>query len=284
MPPAYPEWLDQGQALPIRWFDAMREGDASRLESRLDTLSASDAYLEALYLAGEESVRQLASILLIRRLKVPARSGAVPEARRAPAILRGLAALPVGTSEDRLGLVLLEESIQLNREGRYDESEARLNLILERVPGHRIAMGNLAGIRASQGRPQECRELLRQTVAANPDYLIARCNLAVLSIEDGHLDEAHQLLDGLTQRPRLHIQEVFSLYGALAMLNRARGEHESADALIANLEQLVEDDDDARRLAQAKRRVERANAGGRVISALRTLLKSPPRPYRPKRG
>ncbi len=180
--------------------------------------------------------------------------------------------------------VVLEESILLYREGRYDESEARLNAILERVPGHRIALGNLSGIRASQGRAQECREILRQTIAANPDYLIARCNLAALSIEDGDLDQAHRLLDGLIQRPRLHIQEVFSLYGALAMLNRARGQDEAADGLIANLERLVEDEDDARLLAQAKRRVERATGEGRVKSVLRTLLKSPPRPYRPKRG
>jgi len=100
----------------------------------------------------------------------------------------------------------------------------------------------------------------------------------LLSIEDGHLDEAHQLLDGLTQRPRLHIQEAFSLYGALAMLNRARGQHETADALIANLEEFVEDEGDARRLAQAKRRVEHVTAGGRVKSVLRTLLRRSPRP------
>ncbi|WP_371079137.1 hypothetical protein, partial [Salmonella enterica] len=95
---------------------------------------------------------------------------------------------------------------------------------------------------------------------------------------------AHQLLEGLTQRPRLHIQDVFALFGALAMLNRARGQNQEADALIANLEQLVKDEDDERLLAQAKRRVERATAEGRATSVLRTLLKSPPRPYRPKRG
>jgi len=331
-PPAYPEWLDQGQALPIGWIHALREAGASELEARFDALTASDAYLEALYLAGEELVREMASLILKHRLKVPARAGVDPEARCAPAILRRLAALPAGTSQDRLGLlnalreagliapdeavlfwngkelsqvrtiateidrepepsdlpndllVLFEESIALFREGRYDASEARLNAILERVPGYRIALANLSAIRDSQGRHQECREILRQTVAANPDYLIARCNLAVLSIEDGNLDEAHRLLDGLIQRPRLHIQEAFSLFGALAMLSRARGQDEAADALIANLEQLVEDEDDGRRLAQAKRQVENATAKGRVKSVLRTLLTNPPRPYRPKRG
>jgi hypothetical protein len=67
------------------------------------------------------------------------------------------------------------------------------------------------------------------------------------------------------------------------MLNRARGQDDVADSLIANLEAIVEDEDDERLLAQAKRRLERATAEGRAKSVLRTLLKSPPRPYRPKR-
>jgi hypothetical protein len=49
------------------------------------------------------------------------------------------------------------------------------------------------------------------------------------------------------------VQDIFVLYGALAMLSRARGDQADADALIKNLEPLVEDEDDARRLALAKR-------------------------------
>ena len=178
---------------------------------------------------------------------------------------------------------LLDKSVDRFREGRLDEAETLLNALLEQVPNYPVALGNLAAIRAQQGRGEASRALLRQAIAADPDYLLARCNLAALLIEDGGLDEAQGLLTGLAQRPRLHIQEVFALDGVLAMLHRARGEDEAADALMANLERLTETELDARMLALAKRRVELITPQGRFAKILKTLLNSPPRPYRPKR-
>jgi hypothetical protein len=49
----------------------------------------------------------------------------------------------------------------------------------------------------------------------------------------------------------------------MAMLNRARAEEIAADGLIANLEQITEDEDE-RLLGLAKHRVERATASGRL--------------------
>ena len=56
------------------------------------------------------------------------------------------------------------------------------------------------------------------------------------------------------------------------MLNRARGQDKAADALIAKLEQITEDEDDEHLLAQAKARVARATAGGRFKSIMRKIL------------
>jgi hypothetical protein len=119
---------------------------------------------------------------------------------------------------------------------------------------------------------------LRQTIAAHPDYLFARCNLAGLLIEDGELEAAKELLAGLAQRPRLHIQEAFALYGAMAMLNRAQGDDASADTCIASLEQMVQTDDDQRLLAVARARVARATAGGRLRKTFRSTLPGSKRP------
>ena len=99
----------------------------------------------------------------------------------------------------------------------------------------------------------------------HPDYLFARCNLASILIEAGFLDEAQGLLAGLAQRPRLHIQEAFSIYGVTAMFHRARGEDAAADALMASLEKMTEDEQDERMLALARRRLERVTAPGRVL-------------------
>jgi tetratricopeptide (TPR) repeat protein len=243
--------------------------------------------------------------------------------RRAATILRDLAGLPIGTPQDRLGLLsalrerhliaddeavpfwdgsalsevqvvgtevyrdpmpsdlpedlkaMVHEAVLLHQEGRLDEAEAWINTILGRVPNHPIALGNLAAIRAAQGRGKESRDVLRRVIAAHPDYLIARCNLATFLIQDRALDEAGDLLAGLAQRPRLHIEEIFSLYGAMAMLNRARGEHVAADALMASLEAMTQDEDDERLLALAKRRAQRVTASGRLLGALRKILHFP---------
>ena len=169
--------------------------------------------------------------------------------------------MPTGLPDDLQ--ILLDDSLLLNRDGQYAAAEACLSAILERIPDHPLVLGNLAATRMYQDRDAEAREVLRRVVAVHPDYLFARCNLAGFLIEDGKLEEAMALLDGLAQRPRLHIQEYFTLYGVLAMLNQANGDHASAAARIASLEPMVETDSDRRMLAIAKARVAKVSAGRR---------------------
>jgi tetratricopeptide (TPR) repeat protein len=322
-PPAYPALFEWSHMLPVGWVHRLHAAGATHLNARLDELTASDAYLETIYLAGDASLRTFAAQLLKHRLKresvAQPPAGGQPE-RHAAAIVRDLARVPVGTVQERRGLLhalreaglsgadetlcywdgkalsevkliateiyrapvlpdlpedlqlLLEQSRTLMRDGDLVAAEARLQAILRRVPDYQIALGNLAAIRARQGRDSEYRELLHRVIAAHPDYLFARCNLAGLLIEDGELEAAKELLDGLALRSRLHIQEAFALYGAMAMLNRAQGADASADTLMASLEQMVETDDDQRLLAVAKARVARATAGGRLLETFRSLL------------
>ena len=304
--PAYPALFDLTQLLPINALAAVRAADPASVEHRIDQWRISDAYLEAIYLTGDPMARSFSAHLLRHRLDHAGPQVSEPNPRRAATILRDLAQLPIGTTQERLGFLvalqkrrllksdetpklwngqelremrmfateidrnpepsdlpadlqaLLEHSLRSFRAGRLEVTETGLNAILARVPDHQTALGNLAGLRARQGRDQECRDLLRRFIAVHPDYLFARVNLAGLLIEDGELDAAKALLEGLAQRPQLHIQEVFALYGVLAMLSRAQGKDQDAADLIASLEGLVEDADDARLLVNAKARVARA--------------------------
>ncbi len=322
VPPPYPALFDLGQVFPIGIMTALHERDAASLLSRIDRLGIQDSYLEALYLSGDARVRGFAAHFLQYRLGhlTPPAEGS--STRRAATILRDLARLPIGTTQERLGFLtalrdrkllardeavkfwdgtslqevqlssteitrepapsnlpkdllnLHDQSVRHLRAGRLEAAEAAINTILARVPDHQTVLGNMAALRGLQGRGEACRELLRRIVAIHPDYLFARCNLAGLLIEDGELDAAAALLEGLAQRPRLHIQELFTLHGVMAMLHRARGEDQAAATLIATLEGLVQDEDDERLLKMAKARVARATAGGRLKGALGAFIKS----------
>ncbi len=324
-PAAHPALFDWTHVLPIGWVQRLRALGQAPLDACLDELSATDSYLEAIYLAGDAFARSFATQLLKHRLKRASQAeppaGGQPE-QRAPAILRALACRSVGTPQERVamlralrehGLVGVDESVQywngetlqeiklvsteiyrepdppdlppnlqamldasvrLIGDGELASAEAYLLAVLERVPDHQAALGNLAAIRVKQGREPESRELLRRVIAAHPDYLFARVNLASLLIEDGDLKEAEILLSGLGHRPRLHIQEAFALYGVMAMLRRAKGEDAIADALIASLEQMVQTDHDRQMLATAKARVAHAGAGRSVLDAFRSLAKA----------
>ena len=320
--PSFPVVSDPDQTLPITWTRALGTSKADAT-AELDALTASNAYLRALYLGGDENFRGLIAFVLKHRAE---RSDS--DAAR---LLRELATRPVGTKDERLGFLgflrsqglldrgepasywdgerlreikvagtevyreakesdlppdleaLLAEAVTLFNEQRPDEADARLQAILERVPDHPVALGNLAAARTMQGRGEEARDLLRRVVDHHPDYLFARCNLARTLIEDGDLEEAEQLLDGLAERERLHIQEVFTVYGALAMLYTAKGDHDAAKSVLASLEEMVEDEDDERRLAQAKRAVAGLDPMERFKQVLGDVLQSGPRPGRRRR-
>ena len=69
----------------------------------------------------------------------------------------------------------------------------------------------------------------------------------------------------------------------LAMGSRVRGDEKAADGLIASLESIVEDEHEEDLLAVAKAPVARVTPAGRFDTILHKALKTPPRPYKPKR-
>nr|MBS0021324.1 tetratricopeptide repeat protein [Gammaproteobacteria bacterium] len=321
--PAWPMVFDVHQALPMTWTAKLR-GRQKEATEALDTLSAANAYLEALYLGGDEVLRPLIGFVLKRR--------AEQSDAQAVHCLRAFVRLPVGTREERFGLLsflrsqsllaphepvefwdgeqlqeirltsteiyrevkesdlpadvqpLFAEAIALYHEGRLEEAEGQLKTILQHAPDHPVVLGNLAAVHSSQGRHDEALRLLRQVVAQHPDYLFARCNLATNLIADGEIDEAEQLLSGLVDRERLHIQEAFALYGALAMLHTAKGDREAARSLLANLESMVEDEDDARRFENVKRVViAQLTPAERLKGLLGALARRGPKPKKRRR-
>jgi tetratricopeptide (TPR) repeat protein len=320
-----PALFELHQMIPYEWINCLRDTQPGNLGVRLATLTASNAYLKAVYLGGVRDLRQLAGIGLSHRLKPG--PGAVPPGRGsagAAAALRDLIRRPVGTHDERgrllqalrdAGLIgpseevdywngkaitriqvistevyreaepedlvedlpddlqpLFDESVELLHQQRLEAAEQRIQAILARVSDHPRALGNLATIRARQGRRGDCVEILRRIIATHPDYLMARCNLATLLVEDGEIKAAKDAIDGLIRRPRMHIEDHFSLQGVMAMLAQAQGESEAADRIIAALQSMVQTDADKRMLAVAQARVARAKGNSSLLDALRSLL------------
>ena len=312
-----PVIFDLHHLLPMAWTTALF-ADKTDGVGEVATLTASNAYLEALYVGGEPSLRGLVSIVLKHRTE---------QADTAAAdLLRAFARLPIGTKDERFGVLtflqshrmigptepvaywddnglrevtvtgteiyrepkesdlppdldaLLIEAVVLHNEDRPDEAEVRLKTVLERVPDHPVALMNLAAVRSAKGHTAELLRLLHAIVDNHPDYLFARCSLAQRLIEQRELEQAEQLLDGLIGRERLHIQEAFLLWGTLAMLYTAKGEAAAAQRLLDGLEAMVEDDDDAWRLAGIKDALARLDPMERLKRSLKTVLQSGPKP------
>lgn len=297
-PPPFPIVLEMHEALPIPWTNRLSRNEDNNT-ALMDALTASNAYLEAAYLCGDAGLRMLVRFILKHRVEradadaarllrgfVRLPVGSSKERFDLLHDLRARGQIPRGETVefwDRGELTqiklfdteftrerkpidlpadlaaLLDESNVLFKQGQADAAEQRLNRILQRVPTHAIARGNLAAVRTLQGRHAEAMQLLRNLVADHPDYLLARCNLAQMLIEQGATDDAHALLVGLIEREQLHIQEAFALYGALARVHQAKGETDAVQTLLSHLQSMIEDEDDERRFRQLKRAVDRLN-------------------------
>lgn len=108
------------------------------------------------------------------------------------------------------------------------------------------------------GREEEARALLHYTAELHPDYLFARCGMAQLCAREGKVDEAHEWLDPLLERPRFHIAEFRALSQALIFTFLADGDIEAAKTWQAMWSQA---DEDAPSLRELRRRFQQLKSG-----------------------
>lgn len=296
---AYPAMFDMSHSFPVSWLEQLKLGTESLagevLQEKLAALTASPAYNERIYRAGDVGMRGLAMLLL----RFQATRGNSDAAAR----LKALIALPIGTDQDRTELLnvlrqgqfvakaepvdiwlngklqtiqlvayeihreveppdlpphlqaLLEESIDKTMNRDIAGAQACLRQILKQAPNNRTALGNLGQLLIHQGEREAGEAMLRRVIALYPDYPQPRCNLAKVLIRDNRLDEAQELLGDLHKLERFHIQDYFLLIGTTAALTAARGELVAAKQMVDKLEPMVETDDDAARLKDIREMV-----------------------------
>jgi tetratricopeptide (TPR) repeat protein len=145
---------------------------------------------------------------------------------------------PRPSTLSKAGLALAERMNAAGQRGALAEARKLGQQLLELHPGHPMALSNLAGILQALGEPHaEVMRLYREALAQDPDYLFARCGLAFGLVQEGRLDEARELLDGLIERGELHLSEFRTLSMVQRAIAQAAGEH----ATVRAIDQVLQD-------------------------------------------
>ena len=122
----------------------------------------------------------------------------------------------------------LQEATFALRRGDARKAEPLLRQALAEEPDAPDLLNNLAAAYELQGRRQESEALIREIHERHPDYFFGCTHLARLLIKQGEYKRAHELLDPLLQRKRMHITEYDSLCAAEIDLHLARNDIDAA--------------------------------------------------------
>jgi tetratricopeptide (TPR) repeat protein len=113
-----------------------------------------------------------------------------------------------------------------DRDGRTAQELLEEAIVLD--PDSASLYNNLAIAYEFQKKPEKAQALIREIHERFPDYFFGIVGVARLAIRDGELDSAHELLDNLMQRKRLHVTEFDTLCAAQIELSLAEKNREAA--------------------------------------------------------
>ncbi len=108
---------------------------------------------------------------------------------------------PVGTSPKENDRVFTEAN-QLYFAGKFAEAEEKFQWLIRNNTKNPRLYNNLGNIYFKRGETEKAGTQYKKSLELNPGYLIARVNLAVLSLKHGEPEDALRLLqDGMKEYP-----------------------------------------------------------------------------------
>ena len=143
---------------------------------------------------------------------------------------------------------LLEKAHDALVEGHAEEAETLARDALEIAPDNPTLLNFLASSLTLQRRKDEATAVVERTVELHPDYLFGRTAMAQLCIADDRLQEAHDWLDPLLQRPRFHVSEFKAVCMAHVEMLIAEKLLDGAKSWLSFMEQVDPDDPNLFRL------------------------------------
>jgi tetratricopeptide (TPR) repeat protein len=137
-----------------------------------------------------------------------------------------------------------------DRDGK--RAQAALEKALALYPDDTLLLNNLSLAFELQGQTDKAHQMAREIHTRFPDYFFGIVGVARLATDDGDLEQAHELLNGLMQRKKLHTSEFVALCVAQFDVWLADGNREAARTWLEMLEKA---DPENPNLASMRRKV-----------------------------
>jgi Flp pilus assembly protein TadD len=134
--------------------------------------------------------------------------------------------------------VLAEGGWKAIRDQNGRHAQELLEQALALWPDDPSLLNNLAMALEMQGQKDKARQLIREVHARFPDYFFGIIGIAGLEVLQGNLDHAHELLNDLIQRKKLHTSEFTALCQAQIQAYLAESNRKFARAWLEAWEQV----------------------------------------------
>ena len=128
--------------------------------------------------------------------------------------------------------ILAEEAYQALHDQEGRRAQALLQQALALWPDDPSLINNLAMALDMQGQSEPASRMIRELHARVPDYFFGVIAIASLEVIEGNLEHVHALLNGLTQRKKLHTSEFTALCRAHIQVWLAESNREAARTWI----------------------------------------------------
>ncbi len=135
---------------------------------------------------------------------------------------------PEKSTLPRRALLLAEQALDALRERDGERAQELLEQALALAPDDPSLVNNLAMALDMQGQVEQARQMIRELHARFPDYFFGIIAAANLEVIQGNLERAHELLNGLMQRKKLHTSEFTALCQAQIQSYLAENNREAA--------------------------------------------------------
>jgi tetratricopeptide (TPR) repeat protein len=139
---------------------------------------------------------------------------------------------------------LAEQAFQALRDRNGRRAQELLEQALALWPDDPSLVNNLGLALEMQGQSERAHQMVRELHSRFPDYFFGIIAIAGLETEKGNLDQAHQLLNGLMQRKKLHTSEFTALCRAQIQVWLAEKKREAARSWLEIWEQADPDHPD----------------------------------------